>query len=297
MSYFGTYSNSFKKQVEEFEKKYSNLQIKKDDVEPEVNPLDLLVTSEQIFKDGCDLAELNEFYALSIVGPQGSGKSTIAKQVATLGREHDFKIIYALPEDYLNDVNSWLDISTTNPKSKTMIILDDLSYSTDAQNKKNQALFKNMVSRVRHIFKGQIFMIYVTHRLHATPPMLRNSASWIFTNMQSADRDDALEIIGRNKEIRDRLEHIYLFISRVSLEGANDRNVKYRYNDKDYVFRWGDKHNNGDGRLMAIYHGGSLGLFRSQSSDRLINFEDYRFIPIPKVFTNEKSSMSKKRDV
>lgn len=260
------------------------------------NPLDSFVTSEKIWNDGNNLAQLNEFYALSIVGPQGSGKTSIAKQVVDYAKDNGFKIIYAMPEDYLNDITAWLDLCTVNPRSKTLIVLDDLSYSTDAQNKKNQALLKNMIARVRHIFKGQIFMIYITHRLHATPPMLRNSASWIFTNMQSADRDDALEIIGRNKDLRERLEQIYTFIARVTLESANNRIIKYHYEDKEYSFRWGDKQNKGDGRLMALYHGGKLTLFRSQDHEVSINFEDYRFIPIPKVPVNGPQ-VPKKRNV
>ena len=124
-------------------------------------------------------------------------------------------------------------------------------------------------------------MIFITHRLHATPPMLRNSASWIFTNMQSADRDDALEVIGRDKEQRERLERIYSFMSRVTLEGANeDRIVKINYHEKEYKFKWGDKHDAGDGRIMAIYHGGKMKLFHSKDIETSINLNDYRFIPI-----------------
>jgi hypothetical protein len=286
MSYFGTYSKLINTLVSDFEIKHSPQIYEIELGEPEVNPLDTLVTSEQIWKDGRDLVKMNEFYALSLVGPQGSGKSSIARQVCEFAKNNDFRIIYAMPEDYMNDVNAWLELVTEKMRAKTLIVLDDLSYSTDTQNRKNQALLKNMISRVRHIFKGEIFMIYITHRLHATPPMLRNSASWIFTNMQSADRDDALEIIGRNKILRERLESIFSFISRVSLESAKDRNIKYTFRDNEYNFKWGDKLDSGDGRLMAIYHGGTLKIFHSQNIDVSINFEDYRYIPIPKIVTN-----------
>lgn len=296
----GVYAKYLEKLSKDYEDKINPKveEIELDEVE--INPLDTLLTSSQLWLDGYDLVKLNEFYALSIVGPQGSGKSSIALQIANYGVKNGFKLIYALPDDYLNDINAWLDLCTVNPRTKIMIVLDDLSYSTDAQGKKTQALLKNMVARVRHIFKGQIFMIYITHRLHATPPMLRNSASWIFTNMQSADRDDALEIIGRNKELRERLESIYTFIARVTLEGAKNRIVKYFFRDKEYSFRWGDKYDKGDGRLMASFHGGKLGLFLSKDSNESINFEDYRFIPIPKVFVDgpkSTTSMRKKRDM
>lgn len=277
------YAKYLEKVFDDYNKKSQHIEHEIEIDSSEINPLDTLLTSEKIWQDGYNLLNLNEFYALSIVGPQGSGKTTIAKQIANYARKNDFKLIYAMPEDYLNDITSWLALCTVNPKSRTMIVLDDLSYSTDSQGKKNQALLKNMIARVRHIFKGQIFMIYVTHRLHATPPMLRNSASWIFTNMQSADRDDALEIVGRNKELRERLEDIYSFISRVTLESAGNRKVKYTFNEKEYEFVWGDKYKKGDGRLMAIYHGGKLKLFRSYDTEEDIKFEDFRFIPVPKL--------------
>src|SRR3990172_86173 len=283
MSYFGNYGKLLHNMIESYELKMIPQDYDFELSEPEINPLDTLITSEQIWNDGSSFVHMNEFYALSIVGPQGSGKTSIAKQIATFGKANDFMIIYAMPEDYMNDINAWLELVTVTPRARTMIILDDLSYSSDAQNRKNQALLKNMISRVRHIFKGEIFMIYITHRLHATPPMLRNSGSWIFTNMQSADRDDALEIIGRNKETRERLEQIYSFIARVSLDGAKNRTVTYHYNDQEYSFKWGDREDPGDGRMMAIYHGGVLKLFHSKVIETSINFEDYRFIPIPKV--------------
>lgn len=283
MSYLGNYANLLKKQIEDFQDKQNPKELEIELDESTENPLDTLLTSEKIWNDGFNLVKLNGFYALSLVGPQGSGKSSIARQVSNFAKKNDFKIIYAMPEDYLHDINAWLELCTVNPRARTLICLDDLSYSTDAENKKNQALLKNMIARVRHIFKGEIFMIYITHRLHATPPMMRNSASWIFTNMQSADRDDALEVIGRNKDLRERLEQVYHFIARVTLESAQNRIIKYVFNDKEYSFKWGDRHDKGDGRLMAIYHGGQLKLFRSQDSEVSINFEDYRFIPIPKV--------------
>lgn len=253
------------------------------------NPLEALLSTTQLWHDGYGLVKLNEFYALSLVGSQGSGKTSIAKQLAIHAKDNDFRIIYAMPDDYMTDVNAWLEMATVESRAKTFIVLDDLSYFSDAQARKQSALVKNMVARVRHIFKGQIFMIFITHRLHATPPMLRNSASWIFTNMQSADRDDALEVIGRDKEQRERLERVYTFLSRVTLEGANeDRIVKINYHEKEYKFKWGDKHDSADGRIMAIYHGGKMKLFHSKDVETSINFNDYRFIPIAPIVSNEK---------
>lgn len=109
--------------------------------------------------------------------------------------------------------------------------------------------------------------------------------------MQSADREDALEIIGRDKEQRERLEQIYSFMTRVTLEGAKDnRNVKINYHDKEYNFKWGDKHDPADGRIMSIYHGGKMKLYHSKHIDTSINLNDYRFIPIPTFIQNDKKT-------
>jgi len=289
MSYLGNYSSLLSGMINDYEIKNSKPITNEIDLPDGIieNPLEALISTAQLWHDGYGLVKLNEFYALSLVGSQGSGKTSIAKQLAIHAKENDFRIIYAMPDDYMSDVNAWLAMSTLESRAKTFIVLDDLSYFSDAQARKQSALVKNMVSRVRHIFKGQIFMIFITHRLHATPPMLRNSASWIFTNMQSADRDDALEVIGRDKEQRERLERVYSFLSRVTLEGANeDRMVKINYHDKEYKFKWGDKKDPADGRIMSIYHGGKMKLFHSKDVETSINFDDYRFIPIVPEINN-----------
>lgn len=291
MSYFGTYGRLLDDMICNYELRNNSNKPKEITISDETleNPLEAMINTTQLWHDGYGLVKLNEFYALSLVGSQGSGKTNIARQIATYAKDNDFRIIYALPDDYMGDVNAWLVMATMESRAKTFIVLDDLSYFSDAQARKQQALVKNMVSRLRHIFKGQIFIIFITHRYHATPPMLRNSASWIFTNMQSADRDDALEIVGRDKEQRERLEHIYSLMNRITLEGANeDRMVRIRYHDKDYKFKWGDKKDPGDGRIMAIYHGGKMKLFHSKHIDTSINFDDYRFIPILPTINNDK---------
>lgn len=240
-------------------------------------PDDTFVTVDQLYEDGLAYLDSNEFYALSLVGPQGSGKTNVIIQFAQRALRDGFKIIYALPEDYLNDVDGWLHRTLEDPKGKVFLVLEDLSYSLGAQSKKNTDLMKNFVSRFRHLYKAQVFVIYITHRLHAAPPMLRNSASWIFTNMQSADRDDALEIVGKNKAIKERLESVYQFISKITLEGVKFGKVHFMLKDQEYVFKWGKKEDPGDGRLMSLYHGAELKIFKAQKANEFLNLDDYRY--------------------
>lgn len=232
-----------------------------------------------IWGDAKAVLESNGFYALSIVGPQGSGKTTIAADVAARALTDGFKVIFALPEDFMTAPAAWITQATEGDTSKVCIILDDLSYFADTVKRGAQAQIKNMVSRFRHIFEGQVFVVYITHRLHSAPPMLRNSGTWIFSNMQSADRDDALEIIGRSREEKSRLEAIYRFISRVAIEGPKFKKITYSQDKQDKVFVWGTADNAGDGRLMALHHGGKLAVFVSKKTTDL-NLKDYRIAPV-----------------
>lgn len=250
-------------------------------VEPPIehNVIDTFLNTDDIWTDGKAMLETNQFYALSIVGPQGSGKTSIAQQFAQLAEDEGFKIIYALPDDFVSDVQGWSDRTLEPHNDKTCIILDDLSYALDMSSRKNQSLMKNIVARLRHIYQGQIFVIFITHRLHATPPMLRNSGSWIFTNMQSADRDDSIEVIGKSKEIKERLESIYQFIAKATIDGARDGNIIFTLGGKEVKFRWGKKDNPGDGRLMSIYHTGDLKIFNSRMDKVSIDLHNYRYSP------------------
>jgi len=276
--------------VQAFNEKYANEKVHIDEViieEDEENYDGSFLKADDIWEDIIAKLNTNQFYALSALGGQGSGKSTLGKEFAALAILNNFKFVYGLPEDFINDIDTWIKKIIEKPKEFNCIMLDDLSYSNDMQSRKNQAMFKNVIARIRHEFteaedevnkvSSKVFIIYVTHRLHAAPPMLRNSGSWIFTEMQSADRDDALEVLGKNKELRERLDHIYTFLNKIVFEGAKKGVIKYTLGDKNYSFRWGKQGDPGDGRLMAIFHAGQLSIYNTKLAAIPIDFNDYRF--------------------
>jgi predicted phosphatase len=238
--------------------------------------IDSFVNIDKIWNDALAMLEANQFYAISIVGPQGSGKTSIASEIMRRSLAANFKVVYAQAVDFIDDVEGWIDRVTENPRAKNCLVIDDLSYAVDMQSRKNQAIIKNLVAKFRHVFGGQLLVIYITHRLHAAPPMLRNSGSWIFSAMQTADRDDARKVIGNTKSMKDRLEVIYKFISEVSIEGVKNGIVRFYLGDDEVLFRWGTKENHGDGRLMACYHGGKLDIFHSQIKDEELDLEKFR---------------------
>ncbi|QDI74084.1 hypothetical protein [Nitrosopumilus spindle-shaped virus] len=290
-------AQQFKEKVQEFDSKYSSYQPKEEPIiiqKTEIPYDDSFLNVDSVWEDVKAKLDTNQFYALSAVGSQGSGKSNLGKEFFKKALEDKFKCVYGLPEDFITDIDGWIDRILSDIKKEYdsgnfleqfCVMLDDLSYSNDAQGRRNQALFKNVISRIRHKFtlfaeenkiSAKVFVIYITHRLHAAPPILRNSGSWIFTEMQAADRDDALEIIGKNKELRERLDEIYTFLNTTIFEGAKHGIIKYKLNDQNYVFRWGKQNNPGDGRLMAVYHAGEIGLYNTKYVPDL-NFKQYRY--------------------
>lgn len=232
---------------------------------------------EQIWNDGEMVLKSNKFFALSLCGPQGSGKTTIAQKLAELAEENGFKIVYAFPEDFMTDMDGWIARVREEPAARTFLVIDDLSYAADTQKRADQAKVKNAVARFRKIFMGEVFVVYVTHRLHAAPPMLRNSGSWIFTTMQPADREDAQKVVGRTKEMRERLEALYTLISDVAVRGPKEKTIMLQLGETPIEFVWGTEEDPGDGRLMASYHAGKLGVFCSKATESGFDLEKYRF--------------------
>lgn len=252
------------------------------------------LTPKSIFEDILPSINSDKFYALSLVGPQGKGKTLLASIFATISEQNGFLVIYAKAEDIFHDLPLWVEkvkeliLQHGNPK--VCFVMDDMSYSSDTISKKQAAIFKHFVADIRHVFekvlpdiKIKVFMIYISHRLHSLPPMLRNSGSWIFSSMQSADREDAIKLIARRKEMREKLDTIYTFISQISIDGPKYSKLKFNFGDKETEFVWGTEENPGDGRLMVSYHAGEIKIFNSKILEKMIDVEteQYRIKYVP----------------
>ena len=244
-------------------------------------------------------------YFLSLVGPQGKGKTILATIFATLADIDGFEVIYAMPEDFMDNFDDWIaKIKRDRPADKYCFILDDLSYYLETKSKKSQSIVKNIIARIRHEFEvkvdtpeGQktinkpIFIIYISHRLHAVPPMLRNSGTFIFPSMQAADREDMIKLITKRKAMQERLEKIYQFISKVAILGPTEGGFPYYTKDgEEKYFKWGKEGDPGDGRLMVSYHGGQLKIFQSQIVENMIKLD-----PDKRVFVDKKPVVEEKK--
>lgn len=265
--------------------------------------------ANDIFQDVIPSVISDEFYAISLIGGQGKGKTYSANLFATLGAQAGFLVIYGKAEDILDHMVSWVEEVRERIKKhgspKVCFVLDDMSYSTGMISSKKAATFKHFVGDIRHVFedifgKIQIFMIYISHRYHSVPPMLRTSASWVFASMLPEDRADALKLIPKQKEELEKLDRFYSFLYNASTRGPKEITLFFEdSNGVTYPFKWGMKEDPGNGRLMLIFHAGVMRLFNPCQIDNMIDLEKRRILYLaePEPTEEEKQKMKKEKKV
>src|SRR5574337_234596 len=59
------------------------------------------LTPEMMIHDIFSVVLSNRFYALSLCGPQGTGKTVAASVFATYAKRAGYRLVYALPEDFM----------------------------------------------------------------------------------------------------------------------------------------------------------------------------------------------------
>lgn len=265
--------------------------------EPEViaNPFLQLI---DIYKDAIPSVNSNKFFSISFIGSQGFGKSHAATILGTYAVQDKFTLIYGKAEDFMEDRESWVEEVRQRIKNGGTpyigFILDDMSYSNAEVSAKKSAGFKHFIADIRHVFEEKdqdgnitfspkLFIIYISHRLHSLPPMLRTSGTWIFASMQAEDRSDAIKLIPKLKEERDRLDTMFRFLQKITVEGPKaaekNQSIKYMLKDKEFEFRWGDENNPGDGRLMMVSHAGEMKILQVKNIENMIDLEKYRIKP------------------
>ena len=252
--------------------------------------------AEELFTDVIPSVDSNEFYSISYIGSQGHGKSTSAAELATLALENGFLIVYGKAEDILVDLQAWInkvkDLIVKHNYPKICFVLDDMSYSTGTISTKAAAKFKHFVGDIRHVFEEKdengkitfnpkIFMIYISHRYHSLPPMLRNSPTWIFVSAQPEDKSDAMKLIPHLKEEKDKLEALCAFLLKVTNDGPKYPELEFTWGKNILKFKWGKKEDPGDGRLMMSLHRGNLKIYNARKNENTIDLEDYRVTYTP----------------
>lgn len=266
--------------------------------------------SVEIFNDILPVVESNEFGGFSLIGGQGTGKSYSAQEFATLAQEEGFLIIYGKFEDVMVDLDAWKRETKKaireHGNEKICFVFDDMSYSTGMLSAKKQSVWKNFIGDIRHQFenvlgqgiKPKIFLILISHRYHSVPPIMRNSMSWVFSSMNSEDRQDAQKLIPKNKEELEKLDKLYKFFLSVSSIGPQLAKegipLRFKFGGKEIDFLWGTKANPGDGRLMIVYHKGEMKLFNPKKAENMIDFEDYR-IKVEPITDEQRKEMIRQK--
>lgn len=263
------------------------------------------LTAEQIFQDVLPSVESNEFYSISYIGTQGYGKSTSAAELATLAKNIGYLVIYCKAEDILQDLQGWIAkvkalIVSSSYNRKICIVADDMSYATGAISTKAAAKFKHFIGDIRHVleerdsdgnvfYNPQIFMVYISHRYHSLPPMLRNSPTWLFVSALPEDKGDAMKLIPKLKEEKDKLEAICSFLLKVTNDGPKYVDLEFVFGKNVMKFKWGRKENPGDGRLLMCLHRGTLKIYNAKKKDDTIDLEQYRikYDPPPEISEDE----------
>lgn len=273
---------------ESLEAKMKPVEIKKEESRKPVQNKPNFIRSEQIMKDVFPIVESNEFYEINYIGTQGHGKTFSASEFATHAMNAGFLIIYGKAAEAMRNLDEWKEKVKQkiieSKKIKICFVVDDGSYASSALSPKKAAAWKNFVADIRHQFenilgngiKPKVFIIFISHRYHAVPPIMRNAKTWIFGSMDSEDRQDAQKLIPRNKEELEQLDMIYKFIAAVSADGPRVKDIPLIYDDSSFNFRWGNKEDPGDGRLMMVYHKGRMDIFNPRRVENMIDLDDYR---------------------
>jgi len=292
------FAKHYRHNIEEYEQKYTYheepvIQL----LEPKIikNPFLML---QNIYDDAIPSVNSNKFYSISFIGSQGFGKTFSAQVIASLAEHDGFTMIYGKAEDFLEDKKSWIEQVKHIIKEKDTVyicfVLDDMSYSMDEVSKKKSGGFKHFIADIRHVleekdengkivFNPKILMIYLSHRLHSLPPMLRNSGTWIFASMLPEDRADAMKLIPKFKEERERLDSMFKFLQKAQNEGPKEPALKLMFGDVQLNFVWGKEDRPGDGRLMMVSHAGEMKILQSKGIENMIDLEQRRILPKPKV--------------
>lgn len=207
--------------------------------------------------------ENSDYFGLCISSQPGGGKSTIARSLAHEFHQRNYTLKYSSGFDLAEAPSRFVQGVIGD---KVMIILDDASYVLSSMSPKAQSKLKGWMTLIRHNLTQanggrpvKVLMVIISHWLSAVPPSLRNSSVWLFPKPTTMETDSYVRIIGRSNEGRQALESIFNSVLKVQADANKNKNLMLRAGGQEYPFKWGDKTDPGNGRLvMGIVNGKPL---------------------------------------
>jgi energy-coupling factor transporter ATP-binding protein EcfA2 len=229
-----------------------------------------IMDADTLFKLLSPQLDASEFYQIMLSGGPGSGKSTLAREVAHYAHSAGYEPLYVSGFE-ITEAPSKLAKGVIG-HTKVAIIFDDLSYVMNAISAKAGSKIKNFAMLIRHFLMQanggtpvNILLIIIAHFNTAVPPVFKNSNLWIFTRPTMLEYDFMLKYVGRKQETKEALERIYNSLSVIQARAGKNKNLMLTFQGTNYPFKWGDKTDPGDGRLMLMILDSKPMIYQSQN--------------------------------
>lgn len=230
-----------------------------------VGGLNMIMNAKDLFKKITPQIASSEFYLLMVNGQPGSGKSTIARELAHMSHGLGYELMYSSGFDIIDAPTKFIDQAKLTGAKKICVVLDDLSYVMSATSSKTQSKIKSFFALIRHALQAKVFVIVIAHFTTAVPPIFKNSNVWIFSNPTTQEYDAMVKVVGRRDTQRAKLETMFQSVCKIQ-EAANvNADIDFKVDGKNYRFRWGSKEDPGDGRLMLTLLNGEPLIYNSKN--------------------------------
>jgi hypothetical protein len=214
-----------------------------------------IMTAERLWKAIQPGLKSSQFANLNVNGQQGSGKSTVAREMAHQAEMDGYKIVYISAHE-VEDAPEILQRESQG-FDKVCVVFDDLSFILSTLTGRSSSTAKAYVGLIRHKIKARVFMITNVHVVSGIPPIFRNSTYWIFTKPTMQEFDVISRLCG--KRMKEQLENLHTSI--MTLHQAAEKSSKlppFVYKKFRENFVW-----NKDGRLMLLVSNGIPQLYKA----------------------------------
>ena len=223
-----------------------------------------IMTAEKLWRSMQPGLKSSQFANLNVNGQQGSGKSTVAREMAHQAEQDGYKLVYISAHE-VEDAPEIL-ARESQGYDKVCVVFDDLSFILSTLGGKASSQAKAYVGLIRHKVKARVFMITNVHVVSGIPPIFRNSTYWIFTKPTMQEYDVIARLCGKRQ--KDEVDNIHT--SLMKLHQCAEKSPKlpqFVYKKHRENFTW-----NQDGRLMLLVSNGIPLLYKA-TEEHCVNCE------------------------